>query len=138
MRKFVQKLSKTFMLSNYKAHRVVYPDVVAMEVNLTNSLGPQQTGLRHFNRDLAPAIRLANDDLAYSLKVARKDKEITQPTIDITFKDGTKSTYNALGKDSLDIYMDLITFARGKTFVQRRRLPELDTTNMKPVLETME
>lgn len=138
MGKFIQKLSKTFLLANYKAYRVDFPQVKTMTANITRNSSPDVMGIRHFNRDLVPAIRLANNDLIYNMQTTRQNAAITKPTIEIEFVDGTKTVYDAAGKDSVQIYYDLIHVARGNNFMQRRRLQPHDMSDKKPILTVVE
>ena len=86
-------------------------------VSITFHLCPNS----HFNRDLAPAFRLANDNLNYIVKQGNIDKTIKKSSVDILFKDGKSTSYNPFGKDSVQIFKDLAQLGRGNYWLKNQR-----------------
>lgn len=128
MQNFHQRLAKNLILSNYRAHQVKLPHVESLTVNLCYGPADSLSGLRYFNKTLAPGFRLANDHLQYIVKASNRDPTVRKPTIEIAFKDGKKEIYQAFGKDSVQIYQDIAKLGRGNYWLknQHRNPPKPD------------
>jgi len=120
MQNFNQKLARNLQLANYKANQVKFPHVEQMTVNLCYGPADALSGLRYFNRDLAPGFRLANDELRWVVKSASRDASVRKSTVEILFKDGKSTTYDAFNKDSVQIYNDLAKLARGNYWLKNQ------------------